>query len=111
MAETIAKAEFDALEKVVNTLAKSVEALATKVKDLENKKPVSSVSTETETKTPAPAAPKPFKLEGIGTVTLKYAAFDLAGVRVTAEAVQADPVLAADLYAKAPQLFIVKAEK
>jgi hypothetical protein len=107
--ETISKVEHEALEKVVETLVKSVAAIADEIKELK-KKPVSSIASPKEEK-PAPVALKAIKLEDGTQVTLKLPSFKIGQDSYTAEAVQADPVLAADLYAKAPQLFIVKAGK
>ena len=107
--ETISKAEYEALEKVVNTLVTSVAALADEIKELK-KKPASSIASPKEEK-PAPVALKAIKLEDGTQVTLKLPSFKIGQDSYTAEAVQGNPVLAADLYAKAPYLFNVKQSK
>lgn len=103
--KTVSYAEYQKLEQVVDTLAKALEALTKKVN--EAPKPVNSLALETEK--PKPAVPaKPFNLEGVGEVQLKYPTVRFGGAILTSAEIENDAELASQVFGKHPNLFTIK---
>jgi len=107
--DKVTRAEFEALEKVTDKLVKTIDALAKELKAVKEAKPA-SVSVAPPPPKPIDP-PKPFKLEGVGTVTLRFAKFTIKRVTYTSEALASDPVAAAALYESNPELFLITKNK
>lgn len=103
--KSVSRAEFEKLEGLVGTLAKAIEGLTKKVN--EAPKPVNSLALETE-KPKAAVPAKPFTLEGVGELTLKYPTVRFGGAILTSADIENDAELAGQVYGKHPNLFILK---
>jgi hypothetical protein len=91
----VSKDEFLALEGAVNT---TVDALA--------KKAASSVTMQKPEEAPKVAAPKSFEIKGVGKVRCKYPSFQIGKAIYSCSDVEKDAKLAAELYAKHPNIFV-----
>lgn len=98
----VTRKEHESLEAVVSTLVETVKTLSD---DVKASKKGNSVSVETPTPVAPVEAPKPFKLEGVGEVQLKFAKFQHKGVGYLATDVEKDAKLAQELYGAVPSLF------
>lgn len=99
----ISKAQFEALEQVVNDNIAATKALAEEVKALKSQK--SSVSVETAKPEPVKNA-DPFEIKGVGTFTLKFPQFQIGNDVIKSVDIVKDAAAVKALYESNPSLFI-----
>lgn len=93
---SVAKVEFEALEKAVNVTVETVV-----------KKTASSVTVEkADDAARKPEKPRVFDIKGVGKVRLKVPSFQIGKNKYNASDIEKDPELAKELYEARPNLFV-----